>query len=131
MIYKFTLPQLPLGLGRNEGVASVQFKDTTGRASYDAVPLSINQVSYIEQLRPIQNKIVYWSEGTFIYAKSSILLSKYTASVRMISGGNSSDLDSILLIPDDYMPFIVEYIKGQLAFEESRPIDTSNDGVDH
>ena len=49
----------------------------------------------------------------------------------MISGGNSSDLDSILLIPDDYMPFIVEYIKGQLAFEESRPIDTSNDGVDH
>ena len=26
---------------------------------------------------------------------------------------------------------IVEYIKGQLAFEESRPIDTSNDGVDH
>lgn len=131
MIYKFTLPQIPLGLGRNEGVASVQFKDTTGRASYDAIPLSINQVSYIEQLRPIQNKIVYWSEGTFIYAKSSILLSKYTASVRMVSGGDSSDLNSILLIPDDYMPFIVEYIKGQLAFEESRPIDTSNDGVDH
>jgi hypothetical protein len=131
MIYKFTLPQLPLGLGRNEGVASVQFKDTSGRASYDAVPLSINQVSYIEQLRPIQNKIVYWSEGTFIYAKTSILLNKYTASVRMISGGDSSDLNSILLIPDDYMPFIIEYIKGQLAFEESRPIDTSNDGNDH
>lgn len=131
MIYKFTLPQLPLGLGRNEGVASVQFKDTSGRASYDAIPLSINQVSYIDQLRPIQNKIVYWSEGTFIYAKSTILLNRYTASVRMVSGGNSSDLDSILNIPDDYMPFIIEYIKGQLAFEESRPIDTSNDGVDH
>jgi hypothetical protein len=29
------------------------------------------------------------------------------------------------------MPFIVEYIKGQLAFERSRPIDTSNDGVDN
>ena len=112
-------------------MASVQFKDTSGRASYDAVPLSINQVSYIDQLRPIQNKIVYWSEGTFIYAKTSILLNKYTASVRMVSGGDSSDLNSILLIPDDYMPFIVEYIKGQLAFEESRPIDTSNDGVDH
>lgn len=131
MIYKFTLPQIPIALGRNEGVASVKFSDTSGRLSYDAIPLSINQVSYINELRPIQNKIVYWSEGTFIYAKSSILLNKYTASVRMVSGGDSSNLDSILIIPDDYMPFIVEYIKGQLAFEESRPIDTSNDGVDH
>ena len=131
MIYKFTLPQIPIALGRNEGVASVKFSDTSGRVSYDAIPLSINQVSYINELRPIQNKIVYWSEGTFIYAKSSILLNKYTAAVRMVSGGDSSNLDSILIIPDDYMPFIVEYIKGQLAFEESRPIDTSNDGVDH
>ncbi len=131
MIYKFTLPQIPIALGRNEGVASVRFSDTSGRLSYDAIPLSINQVSYINELRPIQNKIVYWSEGTFIYAKSSILLNKYTAAVRMVSGGDSSNLDSILIIPDDYMPFIVEYIKGQLAFEESRPIDTSNDGVDH
>lgn len=131
MIYKFTLPQIPIALGRNEGVASVKFSDTNGRLSYDAIPLSINQVSYINELRPIQNKIVYWSEGTFIYAKSSILLNKYTAAVRMVSGGDSSNLDSILIIPDDYMPFIVEYIKGQLAFEESRPIDTSNDGVDH
>ena len=131
MIYKFTLPQIPIALGRNEGLASVRFSDTSGRLSYDAIPLSINQVSYINELRPIQNKIVYWSEGTFIYAKSSILLNKYTAAVRMVSGGDSSNLDSILIIPDDYMPFIVEYIKGQLAFEESRPIDTSNDGVDH
>ena len=131
MTYKFTLPQIPIALGRNEGVASVRFSDTSGKLSYDAVPLNINQVAYIDQLRPIQNKIVYWSEGTFIYAKSSILLSKYTAAVRMVSGGDSSNLDSVLIIPDDYMPFIVEYIKGQLAFEESRPIDTSNDGVDH
>ena len=131
MIYKFTLPQIPIALGRNEGVASIKFSDVAGKLSYDAIPLSINQVAYIDQLRPIQNKIVYWSEGTFIYAKSSILLSKYTAAVRMVSGGDSSNLDSVLIIPDDYMPFIVEYIKGQLAFEESRPIDTSNDGVDH
>lgn len=131
MTYKFTLPQIPFALGKNEGVASVRFSDTAGRLSYDAIPLSINQVSYLNELRPIQNKIVYWSEGTFIYAKSSILLNKYTASVRMVSGGDVNNLDSILNIPDDYMPFIVEYIKGQLAFEESRPIDTSNDGVDH
>jgi hypothetical protein len=49
----------------------------------------------------------------------------------MISGGDSSDLNSTLIVPDDYVPMIVEYIKGQLAFERSRPIDVSNDGVDN
>ena len=43
----------------------------------------------------------------------------------------SFDLDSTLIVPDDYVPMIVEYIKGQLAFERSRPIDTANDGVDN
>jgi hypothetical protein len=49
----------------------------------------------------------------------------------MVSGGDSSDLNSTLIIPDDYVPIMVEYIKAQLAFERSRPIDTSNDGVDN
>jgi hypothetical protein len=55
----------------------------------------------------------------------------YTANVRMVSGGDSTDVESTLIVPDDYVPMIVEYIKGQLAFERSRPIDTSNDGVDN
>ena len=49
----------------------------------------------------------------------------------MVSGGDSTDLNSTLIVPDDYVPMIVEYIKGQLAFERSRPIDVSNDGVDN
>ena len=100
-------------------------------ASQTAIPLSINQVAYIDNLRPIQNKILYWTEGKNIYAKSLIPLTAYTANVRMVSGGISTDLNSTLNIPDDYVPMIVEYIKGQLAFERSRPIDVSNDGVDN
>jgi hypothetical protein len=91
----------------------------------------MNQVAYQEQLRPIQNKILYWIEGKNIYIKSAIQLTSYKATVRMISGGDSSDLNSTLIVPDDYVPMIVEYIKGQLAFERSRPIDVSNDGVDN
>jgi hypothetical protein len=49
----------------------------------------------------------------------------------LISGGDSTDLNSTLIVPDDYMPMVIEYIKGQLAFEKSRPIDQSNDGVDN
>jgi len=128
--YVIDLPIIPYALGRNEGVAMLQFTGE-GKTSQTAIPLSMNQVAYIESLRPIQNKILYWIEGKNIYVKSSILLSAYKANLRMISGGDSSDLNSTLIIPDDYVPMIVEYIKGQLAFERSRPIDTSNDGVDN
>jgi hypothetical protein len=128
--YSIDLPQIPIALGRNEGIATLQFvKDKL--ASQTAIPLSMNQVAYIDNLRPIQNKILYWTEGKNIYAKSLIPLTAYTANVRMVSGGDSTDLNSTLIVPDDYVPMIVEYIKGQLAFERSRPIDVSNDGVDN
>lgn len=128
--YSIDLPQIPVALGKNEGIATLQFvKDKL--ASQTAIPLSINQVAYIDNLRPIQNKILYWTEGKNIYAKSLIPLTAYTANVRMVSGGDSTDLNSTLIVPDDYVPMIVEYIKGQLAFERSRPIDTANDGVDN
>ena len=127
--YSIALPQIPFALGKNEGVATLQFVGDK-KTSQTAIPLSMNQVAYIDNMRPIQNKILYWIEGKHIYAKSSIPLTSYKATLRMISGGDSSDLTSTLIIPDDYMPLIVEYIKGQLAFEKSRPIDTANDGVD-
>ena len=128
--YSIDLPIIPYALGRNEGVAMLQFVGDK-KTSQTAIPLSMNQVAYIEQLRPIQNKILYWVEGKNIYVKSSIPLTQYKATLRLISGGDSTDLNSTLIVPDDYMPMVIEYIKGQLAFEKSRPIDTSNDGVDN
>lgn len=128
--YTVTLPQIPIGVGKNEGIAMLQFVDTTvAKTSRTAVPLTINQVTNVDSMRPIQNKILYWYEGNTVYVKSNVLLTRYTANVRMISGGDSTDLTSTLLIPDDYIPTIVEYIKGQLAFEMARPIDNVNDGV--
>ena len=128
--YSVTMPLIPYSLGKNEGIATLQFVGDK-KTSQTAIPLSMNQVAYIEQLRPIQNKILYWNEGDKIYVKSTIPLSNYKATLRLISGGDSTDLSSKLIVPDDYVPMIVEYIKGQLAFERSRPIDQSNDGVDN
>lgn len=128
--YRVDLPSIPVALGKNEGVSTLQFVGDK-KTSQTAIPLSMNQIAYQEQLRPIQNKITYWVEGKNIYVKSSIPLTSYKATVRMVSGGDSTNLDSTLIIPDDYMPVVVEYIKGQLAFEKSRPIDQSNDGVDN
>lgn len=128
--YSVDLPQIPVALGKDEGIAMLQFVGDK-KTSQTAIPLSMNQVAYQEQLRPIQNKILYWIEGKNVYIKSAIQLTSYKATIRMVSGGISTDLNSTLNIPDDYIPMIVEYIKGQLAFERSRPIDTSNDGVDN
>jgi hypothetical protein len=128
--YSIDLPLIPVALGKNEGVATLQFTGE-GKISQTAVPLSINQIGYQDNMRPIQNKLLYWIEGKNIYVKTAILLSQYKANIRMISGGDSSDLNSTLIIPDDYVPVMIEYIKAQLAFERSRPIDTSNDGVDN
>jgi hypothetical protein len=129
--FKFTLPQIPVALGKNEGIATLQFSNSKTPTSFGAVPLSMNQVGYQDTLRPIQNKVVYWSQGQEVYMSTGIPLTAYKANIRMVSGGDSSDLNSTLIIPDDYVPIMVEYIKAQLAFERSRPIDTSNDGVDN
>jgi hypothetical protein len=129
--FKFTLPQIPVALGKNEGIATLQFSNSKTPTSFGAVPLSMNQVGYQDTLRPIQNKVVYWSQGQEVYMSTGIPLTAYKANVRMVSGGDSSDLNSTLIIPDDYVPIMVEYIKGQLAFERSRPIDTANDGNDN
>ena len=129
--FKFTLPQIPVALGKNEGLATLNFSNNNTPTTFGAVPLSMNQVSYQDTLRPIQNKVVYWSQGQEVYMSTGIPLTAYKANVRMVSGGDSSDLNSTLIIPDDYVPVMVEYIKAQLAFERSRPIDTSNDGVDN
>jgi hypothetical protein len=129
--FKFTLPQIPVALGKNEGLATLNFSNNNTPTTFGAVPLSMNQVGYQDTLRPIQNKVVYWPQGQEVYMSTGIPLTAYKANVRMVSGGDSSDLNSTLIIPDDYVPIMVEYIKAQLAFERSRPIDTSNDGVDN
>lgn len=128
--YSINLPIIPIALGKNEGVATLQIVGDK-KTSQTAIPLSMNQVGYIPQLRPIQNKILYWVEGKQAYLKSNIPLSAFKATVRLISGGDANDLDSTLIIPDDYVPMIIEYVKQQLAYERSRPIDQSNDGVDN
>lgn len=129
-VYKIELPQLPLGLGRNEGVSTLKFKSSTGELSMPCIPINESQATYFQSMRPIPNKVIYKSEGGYILAYSTLMLSDYTASVTMVSGGDSTDLNSIINVPDDYFPVIVEYIKAQLAFERQMPVDVQNDGLD-
>lgn len=128
--YKITLPQIPFGIGKNEGIGTLQFIDDKGNVSIPCVPLSENQLTYYKSMRPIPNKILFYSEGTLVYAKTTLLLNQYTASVRMISGGDGTDLDSTLNVPQDYFPTMVEYLAKQLLLERAQPQNIANDGLD-
>jgi hypothetical protein len=128
-LYKVLLPEVPIGIGKNEGVASLKFINGSQK-SPDAIPLSANQVGYVDGMRLIPNKVLYWSEGDFLYIKSITNITQYTANIRLISGGDSSNLDSTLNVPPDYLPLITDYIVKNLMMSRSGQNDKINDGVD-
>lgn len=128
--YKITLPEIPVGLGRNEGVSTLQFKDSNGLISLTAIPLNMNQQAYADSMPPIPNKVLYWPEGNTLRMKCPLILTEYTGIVKMISAGDSTDLNSELNVPPEYHSLMVEYLKAQLAFERAQKQDLNNDGND-
>lgn len=125
--YAIDLPQMPIGIGRNEGIATLQFKKD-GQASYTAIPLSVNQWGYRKGIRPIQNKITFLQEGSSVKIETTIPLNSFTATVRMISGGDSNDLNSDINVPQEWFPMMAEYIAKNLMIERNNPKDEANDG---
>jgi len=127
--YKISLPEVPVGIGRNEGIASLKITNGS-QISLDCIPLSINQVGYADSMRPIPAKILYWNEGSTIYLKSITSLLDYNANIRMVSGGDSTDINSEVNVPPDYIPVITEFIGKALMLERNQPKELANDGVD-
>lgn len=130
LCYKLTLPEIPTGIGRNEGVAEMRFKDSNGVTSLPAIPVSISEWGYMDGMRPIPNKIMALQEGNMVRIKTALILSLYTGTIKMISGGVPGDLNGQLILPPDYFPVITQYIREQLILERSIPVDDKNDGQD-
>lgn len=128
--WKMTLPEVPVGIGQNEGISTLELVDSNGQVTRPFVSMTEAQRSYFQSMRPIPNKVLYYYEGNLLYAISTLLLNSYTANVTMISGGDATDLDSNLNVPPDYDSVMIEYIKQQLMFERTVPKDVVNDGED-
>lgn len=129
--YKITLPHIPVGIGQNEGVSTLVFKDnTSSQLSQSVIWLTEAQRAFFNSMRPIPNKISAYQEGEFVYVKSTLMLTPYTAQVCMISGGDATDLNSTLNVPPDYFPIMMQYLQQQLLLEKSQPVDVTNDGLD-
>lgn len=130
LCYKLTLPEIPPGIGHSGGVSALRFKDDNGFISQTAIPLSMNQQAYADRMRPIPNKISYWQEGVTLRMKSTLPMWSYTAVVKMISGGDASDLNSELNVPADYHPAMIQYLQQQLGLVRATQPDTASDGLD-
>ena len=129
-VWKIDLPQVPAGIGTSEGVSTLTFKDADlNQVSFPVVWLSTNQLGFHRGMRVIPNKVLAYQQGGSVYVMTPIVLSQYTAHVTMISGGNSSNLDSVLNVPADYLPLVTRYLKEELMFERSVPVDEKSDGI--
>jgi hypothetical protein len=124
-----TLPEIPVGISANMGIADLRFK-ADNFTSFPAIPLTINQWGYWDSMRPIPNKIMYLPEGKVVRAKTTLILSNYTATVKMVSGGDASNLNSELNVPPDYIPIIRQHVYEQLIKERTVAQDSVNDGTD-
>lgn len=128
--WKVEVPEIPLGVGNTEGISQLVLKDSGGQQTLPVVLISENQRTFYRSMRPIPNKVLGYPEGKFVYVVSTLILTPYTASITMISGGDSTNLDSVLNVPSDYDPIMIDYVKQQLMFERGVPIDATNDGLD-
>lgn len=127
-----TLPQIPLGIGKNQGISSLRIKDNQNNISYDVLPLSEDEWTFARALPPIPNKLLYKPEGRSIYVLTTLLLNiGYTATASMISSGDDTNLDSVLNVPQEYIPAIIEYCSNMLMQERQVPKDVTNDGADN
>lgn len=130
-VWKVSLPQLPLGIGQSEGISTLQVKESNGDLSHPCIPLSQTQRCYHRRMRPIPNKLLFYSEGSDLFILTHLSLIGMTASVSMVSGGVSTDLNSQINVPPDYFDFIVQYVQKQLIMEKQMPKDSTNDGAEN
>jgi hypothetical protein len=129
-LWKLTLPSVPYGVAKNEGLSSVVLKENNSNISLPVVFLSVNQVTYYQSMPQIPNKTLAYYQGNTVFISSVNLLNQYTATVTLISAGDSNDLSSTLNVPDDYMPIIIEYAAKMLSASRAQIQDNVNDGTD-
>ncbi len=127
--WKITLPEVPVGIGAIEGISTVVIKDQN-LVSYPVVMMNENQRSVQRGMRLIPNKVLGYYQGNNLFIESTLILNQYVANVTMVSGGDSTDLDSVLNVPSNYDPVIIDYIRQQLMIERQVPVDATNDGLD-
>lgn len=129
-LWKLNLPQVPIGIGKNEGISTLRLKNSNGDVSLPVIWLSENQVGYYQTMPQIPGKVLAYYQNSEIYILTTLILNGYSATATIVSGGDSSNLTSNLNVPDDYIPGIVDYVTKILMMARMQVQDNANDGID-
>lgn len=128
-VYNVSLPSIPVGLGRTEGVSAVYVIDDRGTQSKPVTMLSVAQVNYADDM-PKMNGFLGWYEGATVKLKSpETPLTGFTAKVRMINTGAADTLSSQISVPEEALPEMQKWILTTLGYADRIPKDFSNDGI--
>lgn len=123
-----TLPNAPIGIPRGYDITSLYLQGS-GRYSNSLVRLNPQQIDYYRSLPKPKNFIFYWPENDTLYIDSFADLTNEKAVVRMAGSAGKRLLTDKFLCPDDYIPFVVEYVFKQFLPKTNVPKDNLNDSV--
>jgi hypothetical protein len=77
-----------------------------------------------------KNAVFWWVEGNTLYVRPGATnVAGVSVAVRMIGSAGSRSLADQLLVPNDAVPQVVEYVLRHFLQTDQLPKDTMNDGV--
>lgn len=127
--YELSLPEIPVALGRADGVAQLTLKDGT-QFSLTGVPITTEQVAFRKVMRRIPNRFYYWYERSTVIIDCVLDITDYTATVKMVSSGSdSTDLSATIYLPNEWLSFVQDYVVKNLILERQQPKDLTNDSI--
>jgi len=129
-----TLPAMPVAVPRGHDISSVYLQITSPTVSLSPPLVRMNpqQLSFAHSLPFPKTTPRYWVEGNQVYVRG-FDGTDYTArniTIRMVGSAGKRLLTDELLIPSDYLPFVIEYIMKNFLPTQNGPKDTVNDGND-
>ena len=131
LYFKTTIPAPPVGVPRGYDIASAYIMQATGGYGTPLVRVNPQQLDYYESLPKPKNSIEFWVEGVTLFVKAATtnLLTGAKVAVRMIGSAGSRSLTDAALVPNDAVPYIVDYVFKYFSQTDQMPKDLTNDGT--
>lgn len=126
--YNISLPQTTVGVGAGWDISNFMMVSGSG-AKIFGNPIAQKELQYLYTNPKGCNDVFFWVVKDKMNIHSCKDISKYKGMVTMLVS-QSDDIDSVVSIPDGYMPLIMEYLTKALGIVMNMPVDISSDGVE-
>src|ERR1044072_4906674 len=126
-LYNITLPQQTVGIGAGWDISSFVMVTGSG-AKLFGYPNTQRELAFLYNGAKGCNDVFFTVVKDKMEIHSCKDITKYKGRVTMIVT-QSTDLDSVMNVPDTYMPIIIDYITKTLGVMMNMPVDISSDGV--